>query len=272
MIRALVALSLWLALPAIASAHPEVERARQLVLDGDYDAARPALDAALGRDDLDRDDLIALLEARALLFHGLAEHDARDRVLRSLAAFDPTHRFGPRFPPDLASRSVEIGREMGGRLRVVLSEAPSPVGLRLEARVDHDPEGLVRSLRYRVFDVTSGQWQPATPPIEAAAGREILVFVEAIGPGGAVVAREGSSDAPIRLRGPGPLLGPDEGGLALGESEGSSEGEEGFPDWATVLIVVGGVLVVAAIVGASIYAAETPRIVWQPTIPTEVVP
>ncbi|MFK7986167.1 MAG: hypothetical protein AB8I08_09050 [Sandaracinaceae bacterium] len=35
----------------------------------------------------------------------------------------------------------------------------------------------------------------ASPPVESA-GREVLAFVEAVGPGGAVVATSGSPDAP----------------------------------------------------------------------------
>jgi hypothetical protein len=273
-----------LAFPSLASAHPEVERARQLVLDGDYDAARPALDAALARDDLDVEDLIELLEARALLFHGLSDRDALDRTLRSLASFAPTHRFGPRFPPDLAARSVEIGREMRGRLRVVTRRVPSAVGLRLEANVENDGASLVRELRYRVFDSRSGQWQPAIAPIEASAGRELLVVVEAIGPGGAVLARDGSPDAPVRLEGPSAVASEDpvhdpaneareasiEGSLT--RTERVREGRGGLPEWVPILLGVGGALVVGAIVAGSIYAVENPTITWQPSTPTEVRP
>ena len=269
-----------LAFPTLARAHPEVERARQLVLDGEYDAARPALEAALARDDLDLEDLVELLEARALLFHGLSDQEALDRTLRSLASFAPTHRFGPRFPPDLAARSVEIGREMHGRLRVVTRRVPSAVGLRLEANVENDSASVVRELRYRVFDSVTGQWQPAIAPIEASAGRELLVIVEAIGPGGAVLASDGSPDTPIRLQGPVMALS---NGAATESREAEIEGSlmrpdevstrgGGLPDWVPILLGVGGALVAGAIVAGSIYAVENPTVTWQPSAPAEVLP
>ena len=261
-----------LAAPGVALAHPEVERVRQLVNDGEYDAARPAMEATLARDDLERDDLVALLEARALLFYGLADRESLDRALRSLASIEPTHRFGARYPPDLARRSVEIGAEMSGPLRVDAETVPSAVGVRLEARVENDGEGLVRALRHRVFDATTGEWRAVDSPVEAAAGRELLVFVEAVGPGGAVIATAGSPDDPIRLSAPGAVpveTGPD--APPLGE-EGPAPSSGGFPDWAAVVLTVGAVLLVGLVVGGSIYAVENPTITWQPSPPNEEAP
>ncbi|MCA9608637.1 MAG: hypothetical protein KC619_23700 [Myxococcales bacterium] len=262
--RSLLALAL-LALPGIAYAHPAVDRATALVLDGDYEAARPAIDAALARDDLTREDLVALLEARALLLHGAGDTDGLDAALTALASFAPTHTFGPRFPPDLAARSVAVGREMRGRLRVVVAQVPSAVGVRLEARVENDRASIVRRVRIRVFDAALGQWREAEPPLEATAGRELLVFVEAVGPGGAVLASEGSADAPIHLRGPGfeeasPSRAP----------EGATRADEGggVDPWVVVAIVGAALVVVGSIVAISVYAVENPSVEWQPSLPT----
>lgn len=263
---AALALALVLALPALARAHPAVDRATALVLDGDYEAARPAIEAALARDDLSRDDLVALLEARALMLHGAGDAAGLDATLSALASFAPTHTFGPRFPPDLAARSVAIGRTMQGRLRVRASQVPSAVGVRLEASVEHDRASIVRRLRVRVFDARLGQWREAEPPVEAAAGRELLAFVEAIGPGGAVIATEGSADAPIRVRGPGF----EESGPASAPSGAtSSDDGGGVSPWVVVGIVAAALAVVGAVVALSIYAVENPIVEWQPTIPME---
>lgn len=263
--RALLVAALVLA-PSVAYAHPAVDRAMALVLEGDYEAARPALDAAMSRDDLSRDDLVALLEARALLFHGAGDDAGLTQTLRALASFAPTHTFGPRFPPDLARRSVAIGREMQGRLRIRATQAPSAVGVRLEATVEHDAASLVRRLRIRVFDAGAGQWREATPPVEAAAGRELLAFVEAIGPGGAVIAAEGSADAPIHVRGPG--FTPE---LPVGVPGAATEADAGGgPNVGLIVgLVIAAVAIVAGIVAVSIYAVENPIIEWQPTLPTE---
>lgn len=263
--RRIAAIALLVLAPArVAHAHPAVDRATALVLDGDYEAARPAIDEALARDDLSRDDLVALLEAQALLRHGAGDRVGLDATLTALASFAPTHTFGPRFPPDLAARSVEIGRQMRGRLRIVTLQVPSAVGVRLDARVENDGGAIVRRLRTRVFDAQLGQWREAEPPVEATAGRELLVFVEAIGPGGAVVATEGSADAPIHLRGPG-----FEEAATNRAPEGATAPDEGggINPWVVVGIVTAAVAAVAAIVVLSVYAVENPSVEWQPTIP-----
>ncbi|MBX3270230.1 MAG: hypothetical protein KF729_08210 [Sandaracinaceae bacterium] len=259
--RALAVLVAWLALPAVASAHPLVERATALVLDGDYERARELLDEAWGRDDLSRDDLVGLLEARALLAHGAGDGAGLDHALRALASFAPTHRFGARFPPDLAARSVAIGRTMGGSLRVSTSTLPSPAGVRLEARTEHDAASIVRRLRYRVFEPARGEWREVTPPVDAAAGRELLVFVEAIGPGGAVVATAGSADAPLRVRG----VGAEEAGAPAERAERDG----GVSPWVIVGIVAAALAVIGVVIAVSVYAVENPIVTWQPTVPME---
>ncbi len=261
-----VVVALVVALPSVAAAHPEVERLRRAVMEGDYEAARPGLDAALERDDLRLADLVAVFELRAMLFHGLLDEAALDGALRALIAIDPGHTFGSRYPPNLAQRSVALRDQVGG-LHVMARSVPSAVGVRLEAEVVHDSEHLVRRLRFRVFDAERGQWAPAEPPIEAAAGREVLVLVEAVGPGGAVVARAGTSDEPIRVAGPSGVASADVASPVLSDGSGASVGSDDWVPWVVVAVVaavLGGIGL-----GLGVYLSDNPTITWQPTSPME---
>lgn len=263
MTRASVCALIWLvALPA--SAHPGVDRASALVDEGRYEEADAEFARVLASERLTRDDLIALYEARALLDHARRDEAGLERTLLALASISPTHRFGPRFPPDLAARFVEIGGRIGGRLQVRVDRAPSPAGVTVQPRVEHDPVSLVREVRLRVFDAASGRWEDAEPPLTAAPGREVLLFVEAVGPGGAVLARQGSGEEPIRVQGPG---AEPEG--SRGAPPGATEElEGGFPDWGWAIVIGGIVVLVAAVVATIVYAVENPDIEWDPTSPT----
>lgn len=261
--RASIALALWL-LPSLALAHPGVERARALVDEGSYEEADAEMTRLLAGNELSRDDLITLYEAHALLDHGRADEASLERTLLALASVSPSHRFGPRFPPDLAARFVEVGRHMGGALRLAVDRVPTPAGITVEPRVMHDAASIVRQVRVRVFDPASGEWRDAEPPVTAAPGRELLLFVEAIGPGGAVLSREGSGENPLRVAGaavateavaPGPQPAADDGG--------------GFPDWGVVLIVIGAILLVGGgIAAGAVYASQNPVVEWDLSSPT----
>ena len=253
-------------LPALARAHDEVSRMRSLVTDGRYEEVRPQLDAALDRTDFSREDLIELLEVRALLFHALPDEPQLEHTLRMLASLAPEHRFGPRYPPDLTERFSTIRAALPGGLRVSTRVVPSAVGVRLEARVEDDPTGLVRELRYRVFNLESSRWEQVAPPIESPAGRDQLVLVEAIGPAGAVVARAGSSDEPLHL------ADATAASVLPTEPESPEPDIDGGDDWVPwVVLAVVAAVVGAGVVGGVVFALENPTtITWRARPPREL--
>lgn len=242
----------------VAQAQPSVatERAAEAIANGDYEAGAAQLDALLARNDLNRAALVRVLALQAVLHRGMADDDALDRALRALASVAPEHRFGARHPPDLDERAADARRRVP-RIEVQTRIVPSAVGVRLVADT-RDPENLIRALRYRVFDAASAQWTRAEPPVEASGAHEVLVFVEAIGPGGAVVAQDGSPDEPIRLRGPG----------SPSAREEPASTDDGWVPW-----VVGGaiVAVVAGIaIAIGVAVAEGSGLTWRPSPPREV--
>lgn len=265
MTRAL-AIAVVLAWAPLAVAQSGGERVRQLVEEGEFERAAAAFAEAMRASVLSREELIGLLEARALLAHAQRDDAALDEALSGLASIVPTHRFDASFPPDLAVRSVEVGRRMRGRLSVEVQIVPSGTGVRLGPRVEHDPGALVRAVRIRVLDPTTGAWTVAEGPVEAAAGRRVHAYVEAIGPGGVVLARRGSPEDPIVLEGPGAGTG-----APNDPAPASPPVRAGPPDWAWVLVGVGVVLLVAAGIGAGVYAATNPDIDTQPRPPMIVI-
>jgi len=113
-----LAIAVVLAWAPLAVAQSGGERVRQLVEEGEFERAAAAFAEAMRASALSREERIGLLEARALLAHAQRDDAALDEALSGLASIVPTHRFDASFPPDLAVRSVEVGRRISCRWRI----------------------------------------------------------------------------------------------------------------------------------------------------------
>jgi hypothetical protein len=191
--------SLALALASPAHAHPEIDRALALVDEVDFDGAIAAFARAESGTDLTLDDLATLFAHRAAVYQALGDSAASDRDLSRLAAVRPNYVFGPWAPPSLREA---FERSRGSRPFGLDVSAHAAAGrVEIDVEVAGDPGDLVRAVRIFVRREGESDWSELAAGETSAEGNEIDYYVEAVGPGGAVVANAGSAAAPRRIRG-----------------------------------------------------------------------
>lgn len=192
----LAAVSGWL-VAGQALAHPLVEEGRERMQLAEFDAALEAFARAEDADDLSRDDLIDLLDARAMVHLATSSREEMDRDLSALSSLDPDHLFGPEAPPELSDAFADVVASSVGSLTVRGSARPVPGGIELSASVEHDTANLTRGTRIWIRQ-GSGSWRRASERlVTLPAGGTVDYYVEAIGPGGALIARGGSRAEPL---------------------------------------------------------------------------
>lgn len=190
----------WLAILAIAlapaAAHAQLETARRHLENAEFERAIRAFDRAETSDGLYRADLVAVYEGRAMARWALGQEDDARRDLLALGTLEPDRELPAEAPPDLRRTFTEMPRQA---LAVELDWDDAPGRSTLHVRVENDDAGLVREVRTHV---RRGH-QPWTTEasrdidIDTEPGEGIQVWVEAIGPGGAVVAGVGTALAPV---------------------------------------------------------------------------
>lgn len=210
-------------------------------------------------DDLRREDLVHLLEGRALAHHALGNDGAMDEQLRMLAALDPTHAFPAHVPPEVAWRFRMLASRSPGRLRVRVRASRRDRALDLRAEVEGDPGGLVRDVMLSAR-TGSGPWQRGThgvTSLDVSGDAHVEYRVVVVGLGGAPLLEVGSEDAALPLLVSAPTCA-----SAASGSEPASRVEI----WP---FLVGGALTVGAVVVAlsvALDAVESDR--TAPTAPT----
>ncbi|MCA9608025.1 MAG: hypothetical protein KC619_20595 [Myxococcales bacterium] len=193
--RAFLTLLALLAVPAMASAQSSVDEGWRRMQEADFEGAVAAFDEAEAGT-LTRAELTRTLEGRAQVAYALGDEATLTAALARLAAMAPEHRFAAEAPPELVERFRQLAGRRRLRLEVDLRQREAEA--RLEARTDGDPGGLVRHVRIAAR-VEDGAWveaedEPLTLPVDAA--RALAWYGEAIGPGGAIVANDGTRAAP----------------------------------------------------------------------------
>ena len=247
-----------LCLAAPAAAQTDVEQARAHYDEADFDAALRALSRAFVSDRLDAELIVEALRIRALVHLGMGDLDAMREDVRDLLTIRPETRFDEATPPEVRQAADELRDEIGDGLRVRAWVDPMPGGARVAAEVSGDSGGIVESLRVHTR-VGEGAWRTDAPPVELeVSGDDSLAYAaDAIGPGGAILASDGTSDAP--------LLWSEEDGL----SGGGGVSDDGGVPWLWIGIgagaVVLGVVLVAVLAGGG---GESDR--TQPTLPMTV--
>ncbi|MCB9593463.1 MAG: hypothetical protein H6719_12085 [Sandaracinaceae bacterium] len=202
--------------------------------EADFEGASRAFDEAESGT-LDRAELVRVLEGRAHVCYALGEEAALRAALVRLAAVAPEHRFAPEAPPELVERFRDFAGQRRLELAVELDQREREA--RLEARASGDPGGLVRHLRVAAR-VEDGAWvtaedEPLTIPVDPE--RALAWYGEALGPGGAVVASDGSRDAPHRR-------------------EGASAGDE--VPWGWIGLGAGAAVVLAVVITVVVVATQ----------------
>ncbi len=263
----------WLAGVAPAAAHPIVDEGRAMAHEARFEEALAAFSRAESASDLTRDDVVALLEGRALVYFALGQNAELERTLAALASLAPDHAPDRAIPPDLVARIREAGARVEAPLSLGGGAERRGTSARVHVDVLRDPTGLVRDVRVFVSDGSGGFRTLGGRDEEVVAdpARTLEWYAEAVGPGGAVLTSEGTRDAPESLP---PDLTParvaadgsagDRAGRgALGE-DGAGEDDSGPGPWP--FVIAGAVL--AAAIGVVIAILVVPGGDTQPSAPS----
>jgi hypothetical protein len=181
--------------PSIAAAHPLVDEGKRLMQRAEFDAALEAFARAEEAEDLAVGDLTEMLAARCLLYLATGDADALQRDLESLVSIDPEWEFGAEAPPELPEAFAAIREESPGRIGMRVSARAAPGGIEVVGEAQNDLARVGREVR--VFVETEGTWRRATESfVPTSAGQSVRYYGELIGPGGAVLARDGTRSEP----------------------------------------------------------------------------
>jgi hypothetical protein len=198
-----------------ARAHADLDEAKRLMSDLEFDAALMAFDAALNSGTLTREELVALLSERAFVFHALRRQEELIQDFLWLSALAPDHRLDLRAPPDLTATWTSVRDQGRGVLKVALSAETTPDG-RVNARASLTgtvPEGARARLWLRRGSAAF-QLLPQSELHEAEAGTsELALYADGLILGGVALPGEYSADEPLRIQ-PAAGVEPNERGWA----------------------------------------------------------
>jgi hypothetical protein len=245
----LTALGLALWLPAAALAQDALSQGRAELDAGRFQEAIAAFDrAASATSGLDRAALIRLLRDRALARGALRDTAGARADLTALFSLDPNADLGSEAPPSLSRLASEVRTAGGSPLSIDVTTAVVEGGREVRTRVGGDRGNLVREIR--VVELT------ADGP-RAQVGEVVMITsdsytVQAIGPGGAILASETAET------GETPIIPP------VGETSRGGDDVGLF-----VGLGVGGVVLAGAIL-AIVLAFVIPGDLTQPSRPFEV--
>lgn len=191
-----------------------------------------------------------LLELRSQVHLAMGESERVEADLRKLASLSPDHDLGDRVPPRLAERFERLRERGVAAPDIEVAAEERPAGVAIEAEVIADPASLIRTLVVYGRLGRSGRWQrSADAPLVLTPqpGQDVAYRAEALGPGGAPVARSGTESDPHLHRQPPPAT-------AGGRERNLESDEDDASAWLWVGIG-GGVVAAAAIVTVAVLVA-----------------
>lgn len=185
----------------VARAHPELDRAKRLASELEFDAALAAFDAALVSGELTREELIELLGERSLVLHALHRKNDLVRDFVWLSALAPDYRLDLRAAPDLTALWNSVRDQGRGALKVELqAESGAPGELDARATLSGTvPEGARARLWIRRgtggFEALLLSELHETLP----KGGTVELYAQATGLGGVVIAQDYAAADPLRV-------------------------------------------------------------------------
>ncbi len=196
---------LGLAGTASAQQSPLLQQAQTKYDQADFQGALSTLDQAEQTNGLTRDDLVRLLALRGLVHLGMRDDSALRRDMSRLASIDPHHSFATTAPPELPGAFDQAKQGLPGAMRIETHVVPTASGVAVQASVENDPLSLVRQVRVNarqggeIFHTGVGSVELAT-----TSPARVQYYVQAVGPGGAVLLSRGSAAAPLEAPAPMP--------------------------------------------------------------------
>ena len=187
--------------PDVAHAHPDLDEAKRLAADLEFDAALNAFEKALKSEELTRQELVQLLSERALVLHALHRRDELVKDFEWLSALAPDHRLDLRAAPDLTALWTSVRDQGRGPLQVKLEVETGDAG-ELSARATLTgtvPEGARPRLWLRRPGGNFGIVPLPELRESAPDGTTLELYAQALGLGNVVVAQDHDASEPLRL-------------------------------------------------------------------------
>lgn len=261
--------------PGQAFAHPLVDEARSAYDSAQHERGLELLEQAEAGTDLTREDLAELLLVRAMIHRAQHHMDLAEVDLFRLAALDPTRELGREVHPQLRRSFATVRERVQRPIRLDATVERHGGTVEIQVTVNDDVAALTQGFRLH-GRADGGRWVDTTDArltVPAAASEGVEYWVEAIGPGGAVIATLGSATNAERVEGEDVAAGGGDdlvsvGDGASGSGSGSGSGggptDEGLPTWPFIVGGV-GVAVIAAVVILAV-------VLTQPTDETQLTP
>ncbi len=246
--------SLFLAIVALLAAHPAaaqpaaaqpagLQAAARQFRDGAFADAEETYQTLLAAEEgLDRTTLEAVYRALTMVRRALQDDAGVERALTALLSLDPDAVLEDA-PPSLGRVVERLREEIRAPVGVEVHGEVQRGEARVTVRATEDVASLVRSVRLYVREDEG--WRARTGDTHRLAP-DTQYFAEAVGPGGAVLASEGSTTDP-RMADPAPAGAEDPGVVAEDPSNDPDTADEGRSVWRWLGPVLGVLLVGAAV-------------------------
>ncbi|MEM9073284.1 MAG: hypothetical protein AAGE52_32565 [Myxococcota bacterium] len=173
-----------------------LEDAEASYRNGEFEAAGATLDALLEGDNLDRSQVVAVYALRARVHHAERNDAGVEETLSALLSLDPNATLRDA-PPSLSRRVEALRGEVRTPLALALDRRRDGNDEEVSLRVTGDLARIVRQVQVRL---ESDEWRPRSGTQHLLAPGTRFV-AEVIGPGGAVLAFEGTQQAPLFVEG-----------------------------------------------------------------------
>jgi hypothetical protein len=168
----------------------------------DFAAALEAFAAAEAGHGLTRGDLVRLYAHRAVVRFAVGNHAAMEADLVRLLALDPEATPPASAPPPVRAALERVRAQGVDQPRLTAHPVQASDGVRVMARVTRGPPDLVTKVRVFARIRGTDRWVSGDRRVSVLAGpgTHIDWYAEAVGPGGAVIARIGRADRPRGTR------------------------------------------------------------------------
>lgn len=227
-----------------------VTRARDEFNEANFEAAEDTLNRALLASTLTTLDLVEIYRLRALINFASGDLGAAEKSLRALLSVDPEYTLDQEVAPPLQKTFRRLRRDMLGAMSLEHRATPMPDGVRVEFKVQNDPERIVKRIVHFHRQLGEEEWQKGEGSVLTAPvglGGTIEYYAVAYGPGSSELAHAGFFDDPASASRSAGAYVPTEGGGGTPASSG--------PIWPW--IVGAAALVVATIVVVVLIAASS---------------
>ena len=179
-----------------AYAHDVVERGKQAYNEARFEDSLSAFEEAEGGNDLALDDLVQLLESKALVLSALERSSEAEECIKDLAALKPDHTLTASVPPELAEVFAQTATGVAGSTKVEMSLSTDGNTVTAKAVVIQNARIIRKLVVYQRAD--DGAWEQAEDSRSMSATQYVDSYAEAIAAGGVVLARAYSKSSPQR--------------------------------------------------------------------------